>query len=125
MGTFFDSSLAGALQMPCTPDILLMPSDLSVFAKPLQLPSAQQLQQAAGAQDGQLAQAAAGVGLGGKVLCVNPGRLAKGPTGGTFAQLQIKPSQEGLAALRGEQAATNGKVPHRVCERCKVTVQRI
>ena len=124
-GAFLDSSLASALQMPCTPDILLLPSDLSVFAKPLQLPTAEQLQRAAGVQEGEEVPPAAQAALGGTVLCINPGRLAKGTTGGTLAQLQIKPSQEGLAALRGEQPPTNGAISHRVSERCRVTIQRV
>eukprot|EP00112_Aurelia_sp_Birch-Aquarium-sp1_P011868 Seg2494.2 transcript_id=Seg2494.2/GoldUCD/mRNA.D3Y31 product="DNA polymerase alpha subunit B" protein_id=Seg2494.2/GoldUCD/D3Y31 len=50
--------------MQTTPDILILPSDLRFFVKDV---------------DG--------------CLCINPGRLAKGQTGGTFAKLQVKPSR--------------------------------
>ncbi|KXJ17723.1 DNA polymerase alpha subunit B [Exaiptasia diaphana] len=46
----------------CTPDILILPSDLRYFTKDV---------------------------LGG--LCVNPGRLTKGQVGGTYARLHVKP----------------------------------
>lgn len=49
---------------PYNPDILILPSDLRYFAKDI---------------------------LG--CLCVNPGRLAKGLVGGTYAKLRVKPSQ--------------------------------
>lgn len=50
--------------MPFTPDILLVPSDLRYFAKNV---------------DG--------------CLCVNPGRLVKGQTGGSFLKLLVKPQK--------------------------------
>jgi len=50
--------------MPFTPDILLVPSDLRYFAKNV---------------DG--------------CLCVNPGRLVKGQTGGSFLKLNVKPQK--------------------------------
>lgn len=50
--------------MPFTPDILLVPSDLRYFAKNV---------------DG--------------CLCVNPGRLVKGQTGGSFLKLHVKPQK--------------------------------
>lgn len=33
LGTYLDSSLGAALELPCTPDVLLLPSDLAPFAK--------------------------------------------------------------------------------------------
>ena len=50
--------------MPFTPDLLLVPSDLRYFAKDL---------------DG--------------CLCINPGRLVKGQTGGSFLKLLIRPKK--------------------------------
>eukprot|EP00293_Proteomonas_sulcata_P009912 CAMPEP_0184307048 /NCGR_PEP_ID=MMETSP1049-20130417/15891_1 /TAXON_ID=77928 /ORGANISM="Proteomonas sulcata, Strain CCMP704" /LENGTH=273 /DNA_ID=CAMNT_0026619441 /DNA_START=1 /DNA_END=822 /DNA_ORIENTATION=+ len=50
------------LTMPVTPDIMILPSQLAPFAK-----------------------------RAGDVLCVNPGRLAKGQAGGTFAKLSVHP----------------------------------
>ncbi|XP_065661952.1 DNA polymerase alpha subunit B isoform X2 [Hydra vulgaris] len=48
--------------MPVTPDILVLPSDLRYFIKDLE-----------------------------GCLCINPGRLVKGQTGGTFLKLLVKP----------------------------------
>ncbi|KAK3749504.1 hypothetical protein QZH41_013471 [Actinostola sp. cb2023] len=50
---------------PCTPDILILPSDLRYFTKDV---------------------------LGS--ICVNPGRLAKGQVGGTYARIHINPNSE-------------------------------
>jgi len=49
--------------LPCNPDVLILPSDLRYFAKDT---------------------------LG--CLCLNPGRLAKGLVGGTYAKVWIKPT---------------------------------
>ena len=49
-------------EMQVTPDILILPSQLNPFAKRV-----------------------------GDVLCINPGRLTKGSTAGTFAQATIHP----------------------------------
>ena len=99
-----DSSRASTLEMPWTPDILVTPSDLTVFAKPL--PS------------NQFATLAEGV------LGLNTGRLAKGSTGGTFARLQIEP----LAAFQTDASKTpgsDGMLQHSVLQRCKVEILRI
>lgn len=116
-GAMLDSSLASRLQMPCTPDIMLVPSDLNPFAKlaSVQKPAPNASKQAAAGRTS--------TSLG-HVVCVNPGRLTKG-TGGTFAQIQIAPSQEGKAALAGRPPATNGNVSHAVHSRCKASVIRI
>ncbi|KAJ7373411.1 DNA polymerase alpha subunit B [Desmophyllum pertusum] len=53
--------------LPYNPDILILPSDLRYFAKD---------------------------SLG--CLCVNPGRLAKGLVGGTYAKVWVKPSTDHL-----------------------------
>ena len=113
-----DTTLANGLQMPCTPDIMLVPSDLNPFAKLIlvQSPSPINSEQAPAGQRS--------VNLG-HIVCVNPGRLTKGAAGGTFAQLQIAPSQEGKAAAAGRPPATNGKLPHVVHSRCKASIVRI
>lgn len=113
-----DSSLASALQMPCTPDIMLVPSDLNPFAKLISV------QNPAPVASEETALLPGTVSLG-QVVCVNPGRLTKGTAGGTFARLQIAPSQEGKAAVAGRPPATNGKLLHAVHCRCKATVVRI
>ncbi|XP_031561015.1 DNA polymerase alpha subunit B-like [Actinia tenebrosa] len=56
---------ASHASLPCTPDILILPSDLRYFTKDI---------------------------LG--CLCVNPGRLAKGQVGGTYARIYVNPNTE-------------------------------
>lgn len=66
-----DFSLAPeALDIPSTPDVLLLPSDLAPFIKVLNYESS----------DGEEAS---------NCLCVNPGRLSKGIGGGTFVDLNF------------------------------------
>ncbi len=60
-----------------------------------------------------------------QVVTVNPGRLAKGNAGGTYALLQIGPSAEGQAVAAGQPAATNAPVPHRVDQRCRMECRRV
>eukprot|EP00794_Sanderia_malayensis_P020253 gene20253-22237_t len=50
--------------MPISPDILILPSDIRCFVKEVE-----------------------------SCLCINPGRLVKGHTGGTFAKIMVKPSK--------------------------------
>ncbi|CAA7403223.1 unnamed protein product [Spirodela intermedia] len=77
-----DLSLAPeALEISLTPDILLMPSDLTPFVKVLSL--------AERSETGEPA----------RCVCVNPGRLAKGIGGGTFAELLYDTSPDKTRAL--------------------------
>ncbi|KAH0451038.1 hypothetical protein IEQ34_021730 [Dendrobium chrysotoxum] len=63
-----DLSLAPeALEIPCTPDVLLLPSDLAPFIKVLNYESSGEETVSC--------------------MCINPGRLAKGIGGGTFVEL--------------------------------------
>jgi DNA polymerase alpha subunit B len=113
LGTPLDASMARALDMPCTPDILVVPSELAPFAKLLPLPPSR-----LGAGDG-TADAAA------TVVCVNPGKLTKGTSGGTFAHVTVRPHPEALRVLDGNPAATNGAIPHHVALRCSVQVKKV
>ena len=65
-----DASKASALELPCTPDVLVLPSDLAPFAKllPVARPCV-----ARGGGSGTTAE--------GNVVCINPGRLTKGTSG--------------------------------------------
>ena len=85
VGMMLDTTLAQRLQLPATPDVLVLPSDLNSFAK----------------------LATAGAAQMGSTVCVNPGRLTKGSSGGTFAYLQVALGQETLD------------------KRCKVDIRRI
>ena len=86
-----DASLGAELDLPCTPDILILPSDLAPFAK---LVAAESPARSGAAADAANLGAAGDAGarqrvVMGTVVCVNPGRLAKDKTGGTFAKLQV------------------------------------
>ena len=116
-----DSSLASKLHLPITPDILLLPSDLNPFAKLLPLPSAPPREDDSVLHSKPTPTASSS----GQVVCVNPGRLTKGNGGGTFSCFQIGASEEGKAAALGSAPATNGKLPHHVHTRCKVTIQQV
>jgi hypothetical protein len=59
------------------------------------------------------------------VVCINPGKLTKGATGGTFAHVYVGPHQEALGVAGGAPAATNGAVLHAVDSRCRVEVKKI
>lgn len=73
------SRSTAALQMPCTPDLLLTPSDLAPFAK---LCPVHMLPKEAATPGGEAAgEPAAAPAPGGNAVCVNPGRLAKGASG--------------------------------------------
>ncbi|XP_074295902.1 uncharacterized protein LOC141623669 [Silene latifolia] len=74
-GVPLDFSVAPeALNIPSTPQVLVVPSDLAPFVKVLSLNNE--------AQDAA------------KCLCVNPGRLAKGIGGGTFVELNYRGSPD-------------------------------
>lgn len=107
-----DSSLGRFLDLPCTPDIVILPSELNIFAKAVPCSGWGQ----AGSADPRPES---------KVVFINPGRLTKGPTGGTFAHLTVNPSKEGVAASEGAPPETNGRIPHGVDLRCRVDLRRI
>ena len=75
LGACLDTSLGQALDMPCTPDIVLFPSDLAPFAKVVPC---------CGAPEG----AATSAGSQ-KTVCINPGRLVRDKSGATYAWLQV------------------------------------
>ena len=107
-GACLDTSHYAALQLPASPDLLLLPSNLAPFAKLLPLAAA-----AAGAAGGShviLGAAAAELA----VVAVNPGRLAKGVSGGTFAHVTV-------AAVAGPEGAGGGGVH----ERMRVDIRRL
>ena len=89
LGAMLDTSLGDHLSLPCTPDILVLPSDLAPFAKlvPVEGPSGDSATpDGAAASSSSLADA----GTKGSVVCVNPGRLARDRSGGTYARLQVQ-----------------------------------
>lgn len=103
--------------MPFIPDILVVPSDLSPFAKPLpplEVPPAPTSTSAAG-------EAVEGDKKGtSPVVVFNPGRLAKGVAGGTWAYVCIAPA----ASLSDVTPALDSKGSN-FASRCRVDILNI
>lgn len=89
-----DLSKSKHWQMKTSPDVLLLPSKLGHMAKD----------------------------IAGTVI-VNPGNLAKGSTGGTYAEILIHPMKE--AELRAKVAANDEPIAHAIAERATVTIMKI
>ena len=109
-----DCSLgAGGLAMPCTPDLLVTPSDLAPFAKavPAAGPYPECSTAAGAAAPGGEGGSGAAQQQGRSVLAVNPGRLVKGSGGGTFAV---------LTAAQGAVGAAGG-----LAANCRVEILRV
>ena len=129
-GACLDTQVAGrypqALDLGAvgTPDLLLLPSDLNPFAKNVKsAPAGAEIEDGAlgGAAKGAAGESGGSAGL----LCLNPGRLARGPTGGTYARLRVQPAAAGLDHAAGAPAATNGAQPHELGNRSRVEIVRI
>jgi hypothetical protein len=99
---------AGGLDLPCSPDVLVSPSDLAPFAKLVSPPSSS-------------SESSGGV----ETVVINPGRLTRGVTGGTYAKVVIAPLKEGVEVAGGASASTNAPVAHRIHQRCKVEIVKI
>lgn len=117
LGTPLDASKAQGLEMPCTPDILIVSSELAPFAKLLPVPSPK-LEASGGKTD--VAECGEDT-----VVCINPGKLTKGATGGTFAHVYIGPHLLAKEVAEGKPAPTNGAVLHEVASRCRVEIKKI
>ncbi|UPQ97782.1 subunit B of DNA polymerase alpha [Chloropicon primus] len=94
-GTCLDSKLASekdAIFLPNSPDVLVLPSDLNPFAREVSVqPSVHTRDGHVGVFSTKIPESSAQEA---SCICVNPGRLAKGPTGGTFCLLDVTPSGE-------------------------------
>lgn len=81
-------------QMPCRPDILILPSKLTCFAR----------------------------AVCNSTMVVNPGHLAKGTTGGTYALMNIHPlDREALEAAGGDDV----EMEHVIQDRVSIEIKRI
>jgi len=76
-GTQLSMSHLQDLSLPVTPDVLILPSQLAPFAK-----------------------------RAGDVLCVNPGRLCKGISAGTFAKFSVHPVMRNIRSKARKVTAT-------------------
>ena len=133
LGAALDTSQGERLRMAVTPHLLLLPSDLSPFAKvvPLAVPPPPEapvaaaaaaapgtpgtprtpdapdepMQAEASSPEAAAAAATTATLNSGSVLCVNPGRLTKGTSAGTFVHVHIHP-----AATDGDELAERTRV---------------
>lgn len=80
-GVPLDTTRGYALELPCTPHIIVAPSNLAPFAK------AMPLEQATLGQESDTAVTEEPS----SVICINPGRLTKGANPGTFVQMSVAP----------------------------------
>ncbi|KAH9305014.1 hypothetical protein KI387_009418, partial [Taxus chinensis] len=100
-----------ALHMLSIPDVLILPSDLASFAKVLHPAEAIQKMESGPLQNGgheDFTQC--------KCLCINPGRLAKGISGGTFAE---------LFSLGKSRNSTTEDAVDCMADRTKISIVRI
>ncbi len=88
LGACLDTSHYSSLRLVASPDLLLLPSNLAPFAKLLPL--------GAGKLPGAPSEPLPGVPEA--TVVVNPGRLAKGVSGGTFAHITLAPGGGGQEA---------------------------
>lgn len=100
-----------ALHMLSIPDIIIFPSDLAAFVKVLQVGDDHKLTEP-GLQNGSYGDCT----KQSKCVCINPGRLAKGTNGGTFAE---------LLNLEQDQNSTMQDVSQAFEERTAVSIIRI
>ncbi|KJE90464.1 hypothetical protein CAOG_01774 [Capsaspora owczarzaki ATCC 30864] len=90
LGTNTELTHRKQLDLPVTPDVLILPSDLKFFAKIVQ-----------------------------QTVCVNPGRLTRDKTGGTYAKLTVFPPRE------EDVPAGMNTVLHHVARRTRAEIVRI
>eukprot|EP00026_Physarum_polycephalum_P003504 Phypoly_transcript_03517.p1 GENE.Phypoly_transcript_03517~~Phypoly_transcript_03517.p1 ORF type:complete len:684 (+),score=166.84 Phypoly_transcript_03517:196-2052(+) len=84
-----------ALDLPYAPDLLIVPSDLQHFIKNVN-----------------------------DTICINPGRLSRGKTGGTYAKVTVFPQKREEGDKEGEEEKKQSEAV-RVSHRTKVEIVRI
>ena len=96
-GVPLDMQFNDKWRMPVSPDILIVPSRLATFARP----------------------------LSNGTLAINPGQVAKGTSGGTYARLNIHPIPS--EHLEKVKSGGNASMPltHQVAQRTSLQIKRI
>lgn len=94
-GTNLDLKRMQQWAMPALPDLLIVPSRLTSFARTV---------------------------LDKSTVVVNPGRLVRDTTGGTYARLQVFPIERESLENAGSDDV---EVPHAIAERSRVEILRI
>ena len=94
-GIPLDSSRAYALDLPCTPHVLVTTSDLVPFAKihNTEISRREEVSTDDPSKEGDTHLSPI------SVVCVNPGRLTKGSNCGTFAHIHIEPAKETVSKI--------------------------
>jgi DNA polymerase alpha subunit B len=90
-----DLRFSDKLRLPVSPDVMIVPSRLATFGRR----------------------------LANGTLAVNPGQLAKGASGGTYAVLTVHPMPR--PALDPAQAPLTDKTVHQIAERTSLQIKRI
>jgi DNA polymerase alpha subunit B len=95
LGTNLDLSKMSKWSMPCQPDVLIVPSKLTNFARKV---------------------------LGETTVVVNPGQLSKNTTGGTYAVMDIHPiKREELESAGGDDV----EMDHNVANRLRLEIKKV
>eukprot|EP00959_Pyramimonas_sp_CCMP1952_P185672 3881962-Pyramimonas_sp.AAC.1 len=110
-------SLMHAARMAVTPDILILPSDLSPCAKLVNLRQPMETSSAPAPADTPVEGMATDPEDNTNVVYINPGRLTKGSNGGTFVHVHLQ-------ALSPDSTQTEGQ-PHRADTRARVEIVKI
>lgn len=96
-----DVGRSNILELVALPEILLTPSELAAFAKPAIIQSRRLDLEHSGKELTEDSE---------EVICINPGRLTKGSTAGTFAHVYIN-----------QKASPEESI----CKRCKVEIRKL
>ncbi|KAL6747382.1 hypothetical protein V8C86DRAFT_3033815, partial [Haematococcus lacustris] len=100
LGTCLDLGAASALELLALPHLLVLPSDLAPFAKLVTSPPLPQPQPQGDGAAGAAGEASTAMARGPEgrdpVICINPGRVVKGSSAGSYAVVRVA---AGSAAL--------------------------
>jgi DNA polymerase alpha subunit B len=114
LGVPLDTSHGYALELPCSPNLLIVPSDLAPFAKVV--PLERNCLGTASSESAQevMPNAIESAEETGAAVCINPGRLTKGSNAGTFAHVHIAP-----------KVAQAEAKPVPLHDRCRVEIRKL
>lgn len=107
-----NTSRGYGLELPCTPHVLVTPSDLAPFAKIVSIAQPVLKSENAGEEQAAVKET--------KVVCINPGRLTKGATAGTFAHMWVAAAGSDTAMTEESPASSQG-----VDASCRVEVKKL
>lgn len=106
-GVPLDMTKSSEWEMPFRPDVLIVPSRLASFARPV---------------GGDTVPGGVVKDFDSTTVAVNPGELTKGSAGGTYARIDVR-SKKGRASVDGEALTVSGR--GEVQDRVSVEIRRI